>query len=377
MNKIFHNKKSMDRKDKLEVQGELTLSDLNSNIKNSPTKNSINSLNNSTNIDLKTKCQSIFENSEKTFPTNALSFLKKKRKEYEECHKDKDNTAILNGFSNQNTLSKIQREERKTYFDEKITDFFKYKKNKKTNNLTKCGMSDDEDSNNSSTKNLKAIHENQTSNFINFNGNSPNKESYKKKKLTKRLEKDIKDYFREFKLSNKTLNTLKKGNFINSQPDLILPSSQPKIKLNMSRLPITSSIRNEKNHKDIDSILKSLSIKDKYEGLLNRELILPPSYKLLLLQFEFLDQGILDIKFHKNSKVNFDSLDYYIREKEFRIALNLEDFQKMLQISPSAYLYKYESKKNGTTFSNRYDVIIDIPKDYQQRLKVFHKHNLI
>lgn len=370
MNKIFHNKKSMDNKDKLQVQGELRLSNLNSNIKNSPTKISISSVNNSTSLDDKTKCLSKLENFEKASPSNALSFLKKKRKEYEESDREKDNTGYLHGFSNQSTVTKIQREEKKIYFDEKITDFFKYKKNKKAYNSIKCRMSDDEDSNNSSTKNLKAMHENQVANFFNFNGNSPIKEYSKKKTLTKRLEKDIKDYFKEFKLSNKTLNTLKKGNFFSTQPDLMLPSSQPKISLDMSRLPITSSKRNEKNHKDIDSILKTLSMRDKYEGLLNRELILPPSYKLLLLQTEFLDQGILDIKFHKISKVNFDSLDYYVREKEFRIGLNLEDFQKMLQISPSAYLYKYESKKNGSNFANRYDAIIDIPNDYKQRIKV-------
>jgi hypothetical protein len=368
MNKFFHNKKSMDKKDKVVEKGELRLSETNSNIKNSPIKTNINCLDYTLNLECKRNSLDRFEKFEKNSSTNALSFLKKKRKDYEDRDTEKDH--MLHGFSNQGTASKIPREEKKIYQDEKITDFFKYKKNKKTNNSTKFGMSDDEESNNSSTKNLKAMYDNQVVSPINFNGNSPTKESPKKKKLTKRLEKDIKDYFREFKLSNKTLGTLRKGNFLSAQPDLILPCSQPKTNLDMSRLPITSSTRNEKNHRDIDSILKSLSMRDKYEGLLNRELILPPNYKLLLLQFEFLDQGILDIKFHKNSKVNFDSLDYYIREKDFRIGLNLEDFQKMLHISPSAYLYKYESKKNGSNFTNRYDAIIDIPNDYQQRLKV-------
>ncbi len=304
-------------------------------------------------------------------PNNALSFLKRKRKDYEERDKEREKDHFLN--NNLEAAGKMCKEEKRSYLDEKITDFFKYKKNRKSGNPLKSGMSDDESSCNSNAQNLKYISEATGNTLNNLRGNTPTKGSPKKKKLTKRLEKDIKEYFREFKLSSKTLNTLKKGNFLNSQPELILPVSKPKITLDISRLPVTSCIRNEKNHKEIDAILKSLSMRDKYEGLLNRELILPPNYKLLLLQFEFLDQGITELKFEKKSNVivNFDTLDYYANEKQFKIGLVQEDFQKMLHVAPATYLYKYESKKNGSNFTNRHDVILDIPNDFQQRLKVF------
>ena len=108
-------------------------------------------------------------------------------------------------------------------------------------------------------------------------------------------------------------------------------------------------------------------MKEKYEGLLNRELILPYNYKNLFKKFENLDIAITEIK---GSKKISSLLNIQSALKAKNIAFNIEDFQKILFVVPHFYIYRWE--KTQTNLKNfQADLIIDIPSNIAQRIKVF------
>jgi len=123
---------------------------------------------------------------------------------------------------------------------------------------------------------------------------------------------------------------------------------------------------NENVIEEIKQILSSTSMKEKYEGLLNRELILPYNYKTLYKKFENLDIVIKGIKRSKGLP-SLNNIQKALNAKN--IIFNFEDFQRILYVAPHFYIYKWE--KSSTNIKNaQSELIIDIPSNIDQRLKV-------
>ncbi len=107
-------------------------------------------------------------------------------------------------------------------------------------------------------------------------------------------------------------------------------------------------------------------MKQKYEGLLNRELILPYNYKNLYKKFESLDIAIMEIKRSKRISSLFN-IQSTLKAKN--IPFNVEDFQRILFVVPHFYIYRWE--KSHTNYKNsQAELIIDIPCNIAQRIKV-------
>jgi uncharacterized protein (DUF488 family) len=118
--------------------------------------------------------------------------------------------------------------------------------------------------------------------------------------------------------------------------------------------------------------LPELSLKEKYQDLLNRkELILPPKYRLLLKKQNFLDDILIipnrnlsnniykiENNFHpvKEIQINFN--------KKINVNFTNKDFQQILYICPFYYIYQ-SIKRITKGIELKY---IDIPKDYVQRM---------
>ena len=331
--------------------------------------------------------------------------------------------------SEQNKEFEYDRLVRRSYNDDKITSFFKSKKISKNslkfgsprlaigsgeksekieNNLEKPEKTNNSNSDSSNFKKINFFESpSKNSNFIklknNYNNNSPSNpliflnqqnfhnninyaspSSINSSSKKKRLEKDIKDYFREFKLSSKTLMTLQKGNFINSPGSFVnrvefVPkrnssnqNTPSKINKIVKNLPVQSPKTNEKNLKEIDRVLNSISMKERFEELLKRELLLPSMYKLLLLQFKALDEIITHLKFDKKLQTGLDNINSIISSckkgkstseklKEIiSIPISQDEFGKMLTVAPYIFIYSF---LKGI-------LAIDIPIDSERRIQV-------
>ena len=105
-------------------------------------------------------------------------------------------------------------------------------------------------------------------------------------------------------------------------------------------------------------------MKEKYEGLLKRELSLPSSYKNIFKKFEILEKAISYLKKSKNS-TSLQNIQNFFSEK--KLEFKIDDFQKILYIVPHFFIYKWEKLQifgKGT----KIELIIDIPQNIQIRL---------
>ena len=162
-------------------------------------------------------------------------------------------------------------------------------------------------------------------------------------------------------------------NFLNKKKWRTLSLKESKMpKISKQTLKLVKSISNKplKVNSKIENItlknfLSSLSMKEKYEDLLNRNrIILPPKYKLLLKK-----QCHLDIILATNlERDNYHS--YELIKKYFNDSPNLnfekEDFQQILFITPFYYIYQSREKIDRTIEL----LFIDIPKDYEKRMTI-------
>ena len=135
---------------------------------------------------------------------------------------------------------------------------------------------------------------------------------------------------------------------------------------------------NESKHfKPSDNSLSCLRLK--YEELIkdNRELPLPLSYKSLYNSFISLENMINLNKL--KSKYNSNSFDYFRNsiESSTHRKFDMKIFQQILYVVPHFYIIKYEKKNNSNEGvfdmniknynNNNYDLIIDIPNDFENR----------
>ena len=117
-------------------------------------------------------------------------------------------------------------------------------------------------------------------------------------------------------------------------------------------------------------------IKYKYEELLSkpRELRLPIKYKNLYQTFLSLEQTICLNKIREKNQLNtFNNIRASV-ENVTKHSFNMKILQQILYVVPHFYIMKYVEKKRDETFnindviSKDYDLIIDIPKDFDERI---------
>ena len=164
------------------------------------------------------------------------------------------------------------------------------------------------------------------------------------------------------KISLKTLSLIEK---------VILSKKMQHIKIganpNISKLHNISTNFDSQKYK-----LPELSLKEKYQDLLNRkELILPPEYLLLLKKQNFLDDFLIIPTNTKNYNINSKTNNIHAYKdiqnnfiKKINVNFTNKDFQQLLYICPFYYIYQ-SINRISKGIEIKY---IDIPKDYVQRM---------
>ena len=141
--------------------------------------------------------------------------------------------------------------------------------------------------------------------------------------------------------------------------------------------------RPENTDKNFRSDSSLSTLKFKYEELLTkpRELRLPIKYKQLFNTFMSLEQTISLNKVRQKNQMNtFDNIRNNV-ESVTRHSFNMKILQQILYIVPHFYILKYVEKQNKSTFNvndvlnKDYDLIIDIPIDFSERINKNYPNN--
>ena len=134
--------------------------------------------------------------------------------------------------------------------------------------------------------------------------------------------------------------------------------------------------RPDNNYKKFRIDSSFSDIKYKYEELVTkpRELRLPIKYKNLYNSFISLENTICLNKIREKNQLNtFDNIRNNI-ENVTKHSFNMKILQQILYIVPHFYILKYVEKKPDTSFNindvlnKDYDLLIDIPKDFEERI---------
>lgn len=124
--------------------------------------------------------------------------------------------------------------------------------------------------------------------------------------------------------------------------------------------------RDDNKERQLSRSESAFSLRFKYEELLKRyrELPLPTSYKALFNSFVALDQTINLNKIKAFQQVpTFDYLKSSIESSTHR-KFSLKTFQQILYIVPHFFIYKYEKYTSEESNNVDYNLIIDIPSNY-------------
>ena len=186
------------------------------------------------------------------------------------------------------------------------------------------------------------------------------------------------------KSSNSKLN--------NSFSDSIFGKKIEPPKLSLKTIEIMKKLKEDRKNRfdrpeNTDQSFRSDSslsiLKFKYEELLAkpRELRLPIKYKQLFNSFMSLEQTISLNKVRENNQMNtFDNIRNNI-ENVTRHSFNMKVLQQILYIVPHFYILKYIEKKKKSIFNindtlnKDFDLIIDIPKDFNERINKNYPKN--
>lgn len=135
--------------------------------------------------------------------------------------------------------------------------------------------------------------------------------------------------------------------------------------INKLKMERKNRFEREKKENEMNRRESSFSLRFKYEDLIkeHRELPLPLKYKALLNTFIELDNVIDASKTLKNIVPTFDYLVSTI-EQTYHHRFNLTMMQQILHLVPSFFIYQYKKKEND------YELMIDIPKDFDDRAKL-------
>ena len=246
-------------------------------------------------------------------------------------------------------------------------------------NISSPNKKDNEDNNQNSFK-LSSKTKNILQEILNkkVNQNNKNKSSLFEENLgVKKV-----SFSNRFSVSNKEENYNKK----NEVPTLSDNAKKIIEKLKKERKNKFLRENNEKRHfKPSDNSLSSLRLK--YEELIkdDRELPLPLSYKKIYNSFNSLENMINLNKLKSQSNLcSFDNLKLSIESSTHK-KFDMKVFQQILYIVPHFYIYKYQKKKNDdeSVFNlnikdynkSDYDLIIDIPKDFEERQSKNYEDN--
>ena len=168
------------------------------------------------------------------------------------------------------------------------------------------------------------------------------------------------------KTKEKEISNIEKSNLTNIK----------NIFLSKKTLECINEIRKERlnrferisNSKEIKRSLSSFSsLRCKYEDLIKekRELPLPTKYKFLLRAFDNLELTINNFKSIKSSRtINIKRISESI-ESSLKNRFNLDIFKQILFIGPHLYIIKWI--KNSEI--NDYELLIDIPKNFDNNIK--------
>ena len=185
-------------------------------------------------------------------------------------------------------------------------------------------------------------------------------------KKIKRNEKNIKQINKNAqnppKISLKTLSLIEKVTLSKKMQHIKIGANP-----NISKLNIKTTNFGSQKFK-----LPELSLKEKYQDLLNRkELILPPKYLLLLKKQNFLDDFLIIPTSCINANINTKSNNIHAYKdiqnnfiKKINVNFTNKDFQQLLYICPFYYIYQ-SINRISKGIEIKY---IDIPKDYVQRM---------
>ena len=156
-------------------------------------------------------------------------------------------------------------------------------------------------------------------------------------------------------------------------PEIASPLSK---KIEPPKLSAKTFDRPDNNYKKFRNDSSFSDIKYKYEELITkpRELRLPIKYKNLYNSFISLENTICLNKIREKNQLNtFDNIRNNI-ENVTKHSFNMKILQQILYIVPHFYILKYVEKKPDTSFNindvlnKDYDLLIDIPKDFEERI---------
>ena len=177
------------------------------------------------------------------------------------------------------------------------------------------------------------------------------------------------------KIKNLHTNDSINGNLKKNEPP-ILSSKTMEILKKLKEVRKNRFDRPKNEDRNLFSGSSFSTIKFKYEELLSkpRELRLPIKYKQLFRTFLSLEQVISLNKIREKNQLNtFDNIRNNM-ENVTHHSFNMKTLQQILYIVPHFYILKYVEKQNKSTFNindalnKDYDLIIDIPKDFNERI---------
>ena len=187
-------------------------------------------------------------------------------------------------------------------------------------------------------------------------------------------------------------NYFKAKNINQTDTQSLMPKKLEPPKLSAKTLEIMQKLKEERknrfdrpenNYNKFRNNTSLSDIKYKYEELINkpRELRLPVKYKNLYQTFLSLEQTICLNKIREKNQLNtFDNIRNSV-ENVTKHSFNMKTLQQILYIVPHFYILKYIEKKQDSTFNindvlnKDYDLLIDIPKDYEERISKNYPEN--
>ena len=219
------------------------------------------------------------------------------------------------------------------------------------------------------------------------------------KKREERLSKiSNKENDSTFMKSSEESNTLNKKNYFKAKninqtdTQFLMSKKLEPPKLSAKTLEIMQKLKEERknrfdrpenNYNKFRNNTSLSDIKYKYEELINkpRELRLPVKYKYLYQTFLSLEQTICLNKIREKNQLNtFDNIRNSV-ENVTKHSFNMKTLQQILHIVPHFYILKYIEKRKDSTFNindvlnKDYDLLIDIPKDYEERISKNYPEN--
>lgn len=296
---------------------------------------------------------------------------------------------------------KIKEENKNNDMNISSSSLKSYKHNKnKINNQEKIDINSKNkeyeiNSNNGTIKDKDLINDNKVRNVY-YNNHfeiSPKTKKILNKILSnKKKENEKKKIINQYNIEESIFKKGKQNSIKNSENCKINYKILPP-KLSAKTIEIMNQLKEErKNRFDSPEISdmkfhnkKSCSILHlKYDELISkkRELRLPIKYKELLNVFNSLEHVININKMRSPYKMNtFENIKKSIEEMT-HYSFNMKTLQQILYIVPHFYILKHVKKSDAKSFmsndneiSKHYDLVIEIPKDYKERMHKNYEHN--